>query len=55
MEKLNVLYAHEATISQIAMIEETGHLMTQSTDGEILFWNYPIEQIVKVLAPSLRK
>ena len=30
------------------MIEETGHLMTHSTDGEILFWDYPMEKIVKV-------
>jgi hypothetical protein len=31
------------------MLEETGHLVSQASDGEILFWNYASEKIVKVI------
>jgi len=30
------------------MIDETGHLVTHSSDGEVLFWDYPREKVVKV-------
>lgn len=33
MEKLSLLFAHEAAINRMEIIEETGHLITQSTDG----------------------
>lgn len=30
------------------MLEETGHLVSQTCEGEILFWDYPKEKAVKV-------
>jgi hypothetical protein len=44
------LYSHESSINYLGIIEETGHLVSHSNDGEILFWDYPSEKIVKVVA-----
>ena len=30
------------------MLEETGHLVSKSSEGEILFWDYPQSRVVKV-------
>jgi hypothetical protein len=35
------LSGHEEAISHISMIDETGHLLSHSSDGEIIFWDYP--------------
>jgi hypothetical protein len=29
------------------MLEETGHLISLASDGEVLFWDYTSEKIVK--------
>lgn len=44
------MYSHESSINYLGIIEETGHLVSHSNDGEILFWDYPSEKIVKVVA-----
>ena len=44
------MYSHESSINYLGIIEETGHLVSHSNDGEILFWDYPSEKIVKVFA-----
>ena len=44
------MYSHESSINYLGIIEETGHLVSHSNDGEILFWDYPSEKIVKVFS-----
>jgi hypothetical protein len=48
LEILSVLSAHEHPISRLEMLEETGHLVSQTCEGEILFWDYPKAKSVKV-------
>ena len=31
------------------MVEETGHLVSQSSEGDIFFWDYPHGKVVKVI------
>lgn len=35
------------------MIEETGHLVSLSSDGSIYFWDYPQEKVVKVIISDM--
>jgi hypothetical protein len=50
-----VLFAHESSILYIGLLEETGHLVSLASDGEVLFWDYTSEKIVKVWHRLCRK
>ena len=38
------LDAHKGSVMDLLIIEETGHLVTCSTDETIIIWNYPIRE-----------
>lgn len=35
------LDGHQDPVAHVSMIDETGHLLSHSSEGEILFWDYP--------------
>ena len=55
LEFLSVLAVHEAAITNLEILEETGHLISKSCEGEIFFWDYPEEKVVKVRVAGCRK
>lgn len=50
-EQLSCLYAHEESVTHLFMLQETGHLVSKSSEGDICFWDYPTEKVVKVGLP----
>ena len=54
-EQLICLNAYEEPVSQLFMLEETGHLVSKSSEGDLFFWDYPQSKIVKVTAREVRK
>lgn len=45
---LTTITAAEAGVRSLKMIQETGHLVSCSFDGEVCCWDYPNKALVKV-------